>query len=381
MPNRGTGGGSRRGDERLPPRAAPRAVEAGNRHRRPHPRHGGNRRGRRAVPGGPHLSRPVRLEGASVPGNRVRIHRSLRRTVPDPDARGTDPTARHLRALLDVGHRGPETCRRPDGPLLPHGGGAQDPGARSGTGAALLHPKGERGGAGAGGVPRRLFLGVRPRGEPAVLPGVVGEGGGHPAGGGRPVPAPSPPGGLAGVPRASPGRDDLPARRPGGRREKRRRGRRRVPRDAGSVEGAGDPPRGGTGKAGRRPRRGCLLPRLPSARRHADAVRGGGRRRLSIAVRIVRDGAAGGAHVGRPGRRAGGDVLGGPDPFGGRGARLPREEPDRFSGALLELASSAELRARLSMGGAAVAAPFTWEKCTASWAELLASVSTPGSPR
>lgn len=65
----------------------------------------------------------------------------------------------------------------------------------------------------------------------------------------------------------------------------------------------------------------------------------------------------------------------------GGGLVYPREEPDRFSGALLALASSPELRARLSLEGAAVAAPFTWEKCTSSWEALLASVSTPGSPR
>ena len=65
----------------------------------------------------------------------------------------------------------------------------------------------------------------------------------------------------------------------------------------------------------------------------------------------------------------------------GGGLVYPREEPDRFSGALLALASSPELRARLSLEGAAVAAPFTWEKCTASWEALLASVSTPGNPR
>ena len=65
----------------------------------------------------------------------------------------------------------------------------------------------------------------------------------------------------------------------------------------------------------------------------------------------------------------------------GGGLVYPREEPDRLSGALLALASSAELRARLSLEGAAVAAPFTWEKCTASWVALLASVSTPDSPR
>ncbi|MGB7631288.1 MAG: hypothetical protein WBM29_09420, partial [Candidatus Deferrimicrobium sp.] len=66
---------------------------------------------------------------------------------------------------------------------------------------------------------------------------------------------------------------------------------------------------------------------------------------------------------------------------GGGGLVYPRGRPDRFSGALLALASSPELRARLSLEGAAVAAPFTWEKCTASWEKLLASVATPGSPR
>jgi glycosyltransferase involved in cell wall biosynthesis len=65
----------------------------------------------------------------------------------------------------------------------------------------------------------------------------------------------------------------------------------------------------------------------------------------------------------------------------GGGLVYPRDEPARFSAALLALASSPELRARLSMEGAAVAASFTWEKCTASWEALLASVSTPGSPR
>ena len=65
----------------------------------------------------------------------------------------------------------------------------------------------------------------------------------------------------------------------------------------------------------------------------------------------------------------------------GGGLAYPRDDPARFSAALLALASSPELRARLSLEGAAVAAPFTWEKCTASWEALLASVSTPGSPR
>jgi D-inositol-3-phosphate glycosyltransferase len=51
--------------------------------------------------------------------------------------------------------------------------------------------------------------------------------------------------------------------------------------------------------------------------------------------------------------------------------------PEGFSGALLSLASSPELRARLSLQGPVVAAPFTWERCTASWEALLSSVSTP----
>ena len=65
----------------------------------------------------------------------------------------------------------------------------------------------------------------------------------------------------------------------------------------------------------------------------------------------------------------------------GGGLAYPRDEPARFSAALLALASSPELRARLSIEGTAVASPFTWKKCTASWQELLASASTPGNPR
>jgi len=57
------------------------------------------------------------------------------------------------------------------------------------------------------------------------------------------------------------------------------------------------------------------------------------------------------------------------------------EVPERFSDALLALAASPALRARLSLQGAAVAAPFTWEKCTSSWEALLSSVSTPRNPR
>jgi D-inositol-3-phosphate glycosyltransferase len=65
----------------------------------------------------------------------------------------------------------------------------------------------------------------------------------------------------------------------------------------------------------------------------------------------------------------------------GGGVVYPGGEPARLSEALLALASSAELRARLSLEGASLAAPFTWERSTSSWEALLASVSTPGSPR
>lgn len=39
------------------------------------------------------------------------------------------------------------------------------------------------------------------------------------------------------------------------------------------------------------------------------------------------------------------------------------------------------LRARLSEEGMRIAARFTWERCTSSWARLLSSVARPGSPR
>lgn len=57
------------------------------------------------------------------------------------------------------------------------------------------------------------------------------------------------------------------------------------------------------------------------------------------------------------------------------------EEPEGLPGALFLLASSPALRARLSLQGPVVSAPFTWEKCTSSWESLLSSVSTHRSPR
>lgn len=61
----------------------------------------------------------------------------------------------------------------------------------------------------------------------------------------------------------------------------------------------------------------------------------------------------------------------------GGGLVYAPDEPEGLSGAFLSIASSPELRARLSLQGPAVAAPFTWERCTASWEALLSSVSTP----
>ncbi|GAB4241857.1 MAG: glycosyltransferase [Deltaproteobacteria bacterium] len=65
----------------------------------------------------------------------------------------------------------------------------------------------------------------------------------------------------------------------------------------------------------------------------------------------------------------------------GGGLAYRPDDPDGLPGALHAIAASAPLRADLSMRGPAVAAPFTWEKCTASWRELLSSVSTPRSRR
>ncbi len=49
--------------------------------------------------------------------------------------------------------------------------------------------------------------------------------------------------------------------------------------------------------------------------------------------------------------------------------------------AMRTLFSSAPLRARLGEEGIRAAAPFTWEKCTASWAKLLSQAARRGSPR
>jgi len=65
----------------------------------------------------------------------------------------------------------------------------------------------------------------------------------------------------------------------------------------------------------------------------------------------------------------------------GGGLVYDPEDPAGLSGAMLRLISEPSLRARLSLSGPDVAAPFTWERCTTSWETLLSSVSRPRSPR
>jgi len=65
----------------------------------------------------------------------------------------------------------------------------------------------------------------------------------------------------------------------------------------------------------------------------------------------------------------------------GGGLCYAPDDPESLPGAMRALLRDPSLRARLSFAGPKVADPFTWERCTASWKELLASVSTSGSPR
>ena len=270
-----------------------------------------------------------------------------------------------------------------DAPMLvclPHGGGAQ--GARARRGARSPRSAGKRRRARPGGFRRRLLHGIRPAEEPAALPGAGGEVVRGPAGGRRTVPRSRPPGSRPVVSRAAVRRRDLPVRRPPRFREEPAGSPGSVPQPAVPVgreaAPAGGRPAEGTGRAGG----GRRLPRLRSPRQHGDAVLGRGRRGLPVPVRVVRAGAAGGAVGGRPGDRAGRDVLGGKDPGGGGRPGLRPGRPGRVGrGDASLLARPAELRARLSFTGPKVAESFTWEKCTGAWVELLASVSTSGGPR
>jgi glycosyltransferase involved in cell wall biosynthesis len=77
----------------------------------------------------------------------------------------------------------------------------------------------------------------------------------------------------------------------------------------------------------------------------------------------------GGTYWGEKVRSEGGGLVYGP------------EDPAGLAGAMLSLLSDPPLRARMSLSGPEIAAPFTWERCTASWETLLASVSRSRSPR
>jgi len=65
----------------------------------------------------------------------------------------------------------------------------------------------------------------------------------------------------------------------------------------------------------------------------------------------------------------------------GGGLAYAPDDPEALIVAMRSLLRDPSLRARLSFAGPKVAEPFTWERCTASWKELLGSVSTSGSPR
>lgn len=65
---------------------------------------------------------------------------------------------------------------------------------------------------------------------------------------------------------------------------------------------------------------------------------------------------------------------------GGGVAYAPGKKPGLL-GAMRTVYRDDSLRARLSGEGVRIAARFTWERCTSSWAKLLSSAATPGSPR
>jgi glycosyltransferase involved in cell wall biosynthesis len=65
----------------------------------------------------------------------------------------------------------------------------------------------------------------------------------------------------------------------------------------------------------------------------------------------------------------------------GGGLAYAPDDPEGLADAMRSLLSDPFLRARLSFTGPKVSEPFTWERCTASWRELLSSVSTSRNPR
>ncbi len=65
----------------------------------------------------------------------------------------------------------------------------------------------------------------------------------------------------------------------------------------------------------------------------------------------------------------------------GGGVAYDPDGPDDLRRTIASLVDDPGLRARLSREGVRAAAPFTWERCIASWEKLLSSVATPRNPR
>jgi glycosyltransferase involved in cell wall biosynthesis len=66
---------------------------------------------------------------------------------------------------------------------------------------------------------------------------------------------------------------------------------------------------------------------------------------------------------------------------GGGGVAYDPDEAGGLDGAIRWLLGDPALRARMAREGVRAAAPFTWERCTASWEKLLSSVAMPRNPR
>jgi len=65
----------------------------------------------------------------------------------------------------------------------------------------------------------------------------------------------------------------------------------------------------------------------------------------------------------------------------GGGVTYPPEAKTGLAGAMRAVCRDPSLPARLGGEGKRIAARFTWERCTSSWARLLSSAARPGNPR
>jgi glycosyltransferase involved in cell wall biosynthesis len=85
--------------------------------------------------------------------------------------------------------------------------------------------------------------------------------------------------------------------------------------------------------------------------------------------------------AGRPVIAAAGGFWGDTILSEGGGLAYAPETESGLAEAMRTVFREESLRARLSEEGVRIAARFTWERCTSSWAMLLSSVARPGSPR